>query len=116
MPIEIYAHNDEVNLFAKSELLKKLSRFEEIPLLKLSFITNDIVKSLSNGDFSIHGLWFDRRNPEELIFPTTQRTLMGDSYCWLYHLYTDDYMRLKRNEIFYNYKELPCFIPLIISH
>lgn len=117
MTIEIYSQDDSTNLYAKSALIVKFSYFPQIPVLKLTLISDDIVHSLRGGDYSINGLWFDTRNPEELILTMTQRTLTGGNpSCWLYHLYTDDFMRLRKTEIVYDISNLPCYIPIILPY
>ena len=115
MSIEIYATDDQSNKFANLFLISRLETHQEFPASQIVCIAANIVAALKGGDYSIHGMWFDGNNPEEMIFSMTQRFLLGrDSPCWLYHMYTDDFKRLRKNEIYHNHLEIPCHIPIIL--
>ena len=114
MAVEIYLASDDKNLLAKSILLKKFIYYREIPEKKIKFVVDNIFTSLAGADFTLHGMWYDWRNPEELVFVLTKRYLLGyDQSCWLYHNYTDDFGRLRNNDMFFDVRNIPCYIPLI---
>jgi hypothetical protein len=111
MPIEVYSYDRDCNILSKSLLLNELAIIQGMPILHISIITNTVFLQLDGGDYSILGIWFNDKHPEELVFTLIEKDVIGISRkCWLYQDYDKDFIRLKVCKIFYKISDIPCII------